>query len=288
MATNAFAAAATKARAANEERYKQGMSLWDQIIQRYQPGGGFGAGAEASYERGKTQAIGAGMQQLVSSGLANTTVAATMGKKYEEEVGTPFRAQLEDMRMGRLSGAQEGKAGFIERREDVGPSGQLAMQSGYQAGMAQGAQARGDKGPSPWDEDFLGGGWGVSTPWGKNYTPRSSSGSTGVSGGGGGGGTGRKNTPFTSSYNPAGLNMEQFGPQPTYGEPGGPAGPPAPEGYTPGGAASLNPATGRPFGTLEHGTWRKKGGKWVKDSAAPTGIAGMKQAMEKTIGMGWG
>ncbi len=219
---NAFAAAATKARSANEARYTQGMSLWDEIIQRYQPGGAFGAGALASYERGKTKALGAGMQQLVSSGLANTTVAATMGKKYEEEVGTPFRLQLEDMRMDRLSGAQEGQAGFIERREDVGPSGALAMQSGMQAGMV--------------------GAYGS----GQSKLVRNQ----GFPSGGGGGGQRTPPAPGSTSYQGAnyqatrgGSPYQYGGPDigrityqgeqsaaPTYGEPGGPAGPPAPGG----------------------------------------------------------
>ncbi len=138
-----FSEAANRARRANEERYAQGLSLWDEIIQRYQPGGAFGAGAMASYERGKTKAVGAGMQQLVSAGLANTTVAATIGKKYEEEVGTSFRTQLADIEMGRLSEAQAGKAGFVERREDVGPDPNVVARAGQQAGYAQGAQTGG-------------------------------------------------------------------------------------------------------------------------------------------------
>ncbi len=244
---NAFTAAAAKATAANEERYSQGMGLWDEIIKRYQPGGGYGAGALASYERGKTGAVGAGMQQLVSSGLANTTVAATIGKKYEEEVGTPFKLQLQDVQSQRLSEAQAGKAGFIERRTDAYPDPGLAASLGSQVGYAQGMQAGGygqqDSGPSPWDPDFLGGGWGVSTPWGRNVTSRSGGGTTA---GGGGGGTGRTGGGggFTSTYNPAGLNMEQLGGPATYGEPGGPAGPPLPEGFSPTGTGGEAKAPG--------------------------------------------
>jgi len=140
---SALQAAADKARAANEKRYGEGLDLWDQIIQRYQPGQGFGAGAMASYERAKTKAVGSGMQQLVSAGLANTTVAAGIGKKYEEEVGTPFRLQLQDMQSERLSGAQAGKAGFIERRTDSYPDAGLAASLGQQTGFAQGFQSGG-------------------------------------------------------------------------------------------------------------------------------------------------
>ena len=175
---NAFTAAAAKATAANEERYSQGMGLWDEIIKRYQPGGGYGAGALASYERGKTGAVGAGMQQLVSSGLANTTVAATIGKKYEEEVGTPFKLQLQDVQSQRLSEAQAGKAGFIERRTDAYPDPGLAASLGSQVGYAQGMQAGGYGGMQ--DNYTLP---GFKEDW------MSSKSSFGGGGGGGGGGT---------------------------------------------------------------------------------------------------
>ncbi|KKM72157.1 hypothetical protein LCGC14_1423390 [marine sediment metagenome] len=181
---NAFTAAAAKATAANEERYSQGMGLWDEIIKRYQPGGGYGTGALASYERGKTGAVGAGMQQLVSSGLANTTVAATIGKKYEEEVGTPFKLQLQDVQSQRLSEAQAGKAGFIERRTDAYPDPGLAASLGSQVGYAQGMEAGGYGGMQ--DNYTLPGfkeGWmSSSSPFGGG-TSRSPS-PTGSSGGG--------------------------------------------------------------------------------------------------------
>ena len=67
-------------------------------ISRYKPGGGFGAGVEAGLERGRVKATTSGMQNLVSAGLANTTMAAGLGKKYEEEVAAPTRANVEDIR----------------------------------------------------------------------------------------------------------------------------------------------------------------------------------------------
>ena len=78
-------------------------------------------GTEAQLERGRTKSVAQGMQALVSSGLASTTQAAGLGKKFEEEVGAPVRLQAQDIASERLSGAERDKAGFIERREDVGP-----------------------------------------------------------------------------------------------------------------------------------------------------------------------
>ena len=109
------------ARAANLKRLGEVKGIYDEIINRYRPGGGFGAGFEAQLERAKGRDVASGTQALVSSGLYGTTQTAGLGKKWEEEVGAPARLKLEDLRMDRLSEAQRGKAGVIERVEDQYP-----------------------------------------------------------------------------------------------------------------------------------------------------------------------
>ena len=116
-----FQQAQERARAANETRYQQGLDIFDRIIERYKEGGTFLQSTEAQLERGRTKSVAQGMQALVSSGLSSTTQAAGLGKKFEEEVGAPARLQAQDISSQRLSGAETQKAGFIERREDVGP-----------------------------------------------------------------------------------------------------------------------------------------------------------------------
>ncbi len=69
----------------------------------YAPGGGFGKGVEAGLERGRVRSTASGLQSLISSGLAGTTMAAGLGKKYEEEVAAPTRAGVESERAQRLS-----------------------------------------------------------------------------------------------------------------------------------------------------------------------------------------
>ena len=69
----------------------------------YEPGGGYGKGVEAGLERERTQAMSSGMQSLVASGFAGTTMAAGLGKKFAEEVGMPTRARIEETRAERLS-----------------------------------------------------------------------------------------------------------------------------------------------------------------------------------------
>ena len=110
-----------EAKQANEARYSQALGIADQAIKRYKPGGGFGEGAMAQYQQGKHQAMSQGMSSLVSSGLSNTTVAAGMPLAYEQEVGTPFRLQLEDMRMNKLTEAERAKADIIQNRQDTYP-----------------------------------------------------------------------------------------------------------------------------------------------------------------------
>lgn len=111
-----------RANAANELRYKQGMEILDEIIGEYETGGSFEKATEAALQRGETQAVTRGVQSLVSSGLSNTTQAAGLSKKFEEEVGAPTRLKAADVSAQRLAEAKRAKVGFIERREDTGPS----------------------------------------------------------------------------------------------------------------------------------------------------------------------
>jgi len=104
------------------------------------------------------------MQQMISSGLYGTTTAAGAGRRWEEAVGAPARLRLEDIMMQRLSQAQVGKAGFMERIEEPYPD--YAMMAGL---MQQGAAGGGGyrpmprqeatKTPSPWEAGYMGGGW---------------------------------------------------------------------------------------------------------------------------------
>ena len=125
-----------KALEANEKRYAQAMAIYDEIITRYQPGGTFGKAALGQLEERKERDVGAETQAQISGGLFGTTAQAGLGTKWEAEVGAPARLKLEDIMMERLSQAQLGKAGFIERKEDVYPD--VGAAAGY---AAQGAAA---------------------------------------------------------------------------------------------------------------------------------------------------
>ena len=82
----------------------------EKAISYYSPEGGYGKGVEAGLERGRVKTVASGMQGLVSAGLAGTTMAGGLGKKYEEEVAMPARARVEETRAQAISGLQVLKA----------------------------------------------------------------------------------------------------------------------------------------------------------------------------------
>jgi len=88
-------------------------SMYDDIAAQFQPGGSYTKGIEAQLARRKKGAMASGMQSLVSSGMAGTTQAAGLGSKFEEEVGMPTMAAAETSRIGKLTEAMMGKAGFM-------------------------------------------------------------------------------------------------------------------------------------------------------------------------------
>jgi len=100
-----FQSAMDEANAANEERYQQGMGIYDEMIEMFQPGGGYGEGAAAYYGQAKEQAKASNIQELTSSGMANLTSGGGFEKSYEQDVGVPFWLNLNDMQMQALAGA---------------------------------------------------------------------------------------------------------------------------------------------------------------------------------------
>lgn len=105
----------------------------------YAPGGGFGKGVEAGLERGRVKAMASGMQGLVSAGLAGTTMAGTLGKKYEEEVGAPTRLGVEERRAQAISGIEMAQAGMGFQAGQAGAQRSLQM---YLADLQTSLQAQ--------------------------------------------------------------------------------------------------------------------------------------------------
>ena len=110
---------------------KETLAAIERAKAQYAPGGGFGAGTEAGLERGRVKAMASGMQGLVSAGLAGTTMAGTLGKKYEEEVAAPTRLGVEERRAQALSGIEMAQAGMGFQ------AGQTGVQSSLQLYLTQ-------------------------------------------------------------------------------------------------------------------------------------------------------
>lgn len=90
---------------------RQVSSLFAEAKKLYAPGGEYMAGTEAAISRGSKKAVASGVQQLASVGLAGTSIIGGLGKKYEEEIGMPARAQATTARLGALAGLLQAEAG---------------------------------------------------------------------------------------------------------------------------------------------------------------------------------
>jgi hypothetical protein len=176
----AFTKIAQQQLTSNTKRQAQIESIIDEVIARYQPGGTFGKSYLQQLEGQKVRDVGAGTQQLISSGLYGTTTTAGLPAKWEAEVGASARLKLEDIQMERLSQAQLGKASFLERIQEPYPDYSALMQASAAGASTGGGQS------------IISGGSGLPTNYNPLNDPMRHPGAGPVSGsvqGGGGGGT---------------------------------------------------------------------------------------------------
>ena len=78
----------------------------------YAPEGDYMAGIEAQLGRGRTRTVAGGMQGLAAAGLASTSMAGGLARKYEEEVAAPTMAQATTRRLAALADLARTEAGF--------------------------------------------------------------------------------------------------------------------------------------------------------------------------------
>ena len=121
-----FSAAQTSATAATKQRQAAVESIFDEIIARYGPEGSYGKSAEALIEAQKVRDVGTTSQSDISRGLYGIR---PYGAEWEATTGAKARLTLEDLRMERLSAAQTGKAGFMERITNQYPDYSSLMQA---------------------------------------------------------------------------------------------------------------------------------------------------------------
>jgi len=119
------------ARAANLARYDQALGIYGEIEKMYQPGGQFETSAYGQLNKMKEQDLAHSMQTAVDSGMSKTTGTQYASQRWTDEVGAPAIQKIQAQAQGLLAQAMGQRAGFIERREDVGPDygtiAQLAM-----------------------------------------------------------------------------------------------------------------------------------------------------------------
>ncbi|KKN10086.1 hypothetical protein LCGC14_1040230 [marine sediment metagenome] len=106
------------ARTSNLARETEIRGTYDELINQDQ--GAFRTAGLADIERSKTQAVGAGTQQLISSGLYGTTTAAALPVQAEGQAARS-RLKLEDIIQQRTNELKLGKAGFVERIDQPYP-----------------------------------------------------------------------------------------------------------------------------------------------------------------------
>lgn len=114
-------AQAEAARQANIARQQRIEGLHQEIIGRYRAGGAFEKAGLAEIGKGMKRGVGAETQRMISSGLYGTTTGAQVGRRWEESYAQPARLKLEDVMAQRLTAAQTGMAGFLERIEEPYP-----------------------------------------------------------------------------------------------------------------------------------------------------------------------
>lgn len=106
------------AREANIKREQEIRDIYSKLIS--QDYGAFRTAGEFDIAQAERQAIGQGIQQMISSGLYGTTTAAAIPMQAKAQ-SQSARLKLEDIIQQRKSEAQLGLAGFIERIEEPYP-----------------------------------------------------------------------------------------------------------------------------------------------------------------------
>lgn len=141
-----------EAKAANEQRYNQGMQGWDTLTRQTMRANRNIGNARAGELNRQFDALRGGAQQgLVDRGMAGSTIAPSVNAGIERQRGyalNDLNDQNAARRVGLMAQMGQGKLGFLERRQDSYPDmGQFA-----QLAMAMGAA-----GPN-WGRNVGGGG----------------------------------------------------------------------------------------------------------------------------------
>lgn len=93
------------------------LSVIEQGIQQYSPGGTFAKARGEQLAEKKGRYIPSAISGLTKAGLSGTTVRSAIPTRFEQEVAKPFQTETELLRTERLMQAILAKAGLLEKQE---------------------------------------------------------------------------------------------------------------------------------------------------------------------------
>ncbi len=101
------------------QAYKTGRGYLTKAAAQYASGGDYTKGIEAALARLSKKSVASGMSNLVSSGLAGTTMAGGLANKFAEETAAPALAQAESERAKGLADVYMQSANFAGQYGDA-------------------------------------------------------------------------------------------------------------------------------------------------------------------------
>jgi hypothetical protein len=126
---------ATSTSTTNYSGYKAGKDSFAQAAAQYAPGGGYTKGVEAMLDRLMKKSLASGMSNLVSSGLAGTSMAGGLANKFAEETAAPQLAQAESERAKSLADVLMNQGNFAAQFGGTTQTNFTPNSSGYGSGM---------------------------------------------------------------------------------------------------------------------------------------------------------
>lgn len=129
----------------NNNKKKTGLAsvqaLYEQARAQFAPGGAYTKGVEAAVARQGEKAMSSGMQNLVSSGLAGSTMSGSLGNKFAEEVAAPALASAESERATNLANLDMQYANMLNQLEQSKTQTDTARGNYQQQGSITAAMA---------------------------------------------------------------------------------------------------------------------------------------------------
>jgi hypothetical protein len=110
-----------KSQEAVNKRFGDVMNIYDKVATMFAPGGEFGKGFNMLLDQTKDEFIEEGIAGLSKRGLSNVTSVADLGLAFEQKTGAQQRQSMYERGMDKYASTLLGKAGAIERVEDVPP-----------------------------------------------------------------------------------------------------------------------------------------------------------------------